>query len=68
MSKNIFIKMILTIFIIFLVVAATAFGTIKVMDHREKVLLERENASFNNDLKAQIGAENFAELDHVEKK
>lgn len=61
MSKNIFIKMILTIVIIFLVVVATAFGTIKVMDHRESALLD-------NEIKEKIGIENFEELDRVETK
>lgn len=45
--------------ILLLIVAATAFGTIKVMDYCESALLD-------NEIKAKIGVENFAELGRIE--
>jgi hypothetical protein len=60
-NKSSIIKFILTVVISFLVIVATAFGTIKVMDHRESALLD-------NKIKEKIGIESFEELDHIEKK
>lgn len=61
MVKDIIVKFIITVLVTFLVVVATAFGTIKVMDHRESALLD-------NEIKEKIGIENFEELDRVETK
>ncbi|WP_347488494.1 hypothetical protein [Desulfoscipio sp. XC116] len=60
-NKISIINFILTIVIAFLVIIATAFGTIKVMDYRESALLD-------NEIKTKIGVESFEELDHIERK
>lgn len=62
MSKfNSFTKLILIVLIILCIISATAFGTIKIMNYRESVLL-------NNEITAKIGIENFEALDHIETK
>ncbi len=58
---NIVIKLTTTVVIVFLIIIATAFGTIKVMEHRESALLD-------NEIKAKMGIEGFEELDRIETK
>lgn len=58
---NIVTKLTLTIVIVFVIIISTVFGTIKVMNYHESVLLD-------NEIKAKIGVENFEELERVETK
>lgn len=51
----------LTGFIFLGIIVTTVFGTIKIMDHRERVLLD-------NEIIEKIGLENFGELDHIDTK
>ena len=61
MNQNMIAKVTITVAATFFVVVATAFGTIKVMDHREQVLLD-------NAVIEKIGLESFGELDRIETK
>ncbi|HIU09928.1 MAG TPA: hypothetical protein IAB00_01525 [Candidatus Avidehalobacter gallistercoris] len=58
---NIDRKVILAIIMVFLIILATAFSTIKIMNYRESVLLD-------NEIKRTIGTQNFEELGHIETK